>query len=171
MSSQEEDTTNIINNTTNNVSQSSTEKEELHTTAINSGADITDRSETFTTTSSTVINQKTTRSSYEPLATTRRPSEERSPSSPPTPKPVETRFSGSTSSSFNKDSYASESYSPQYRSTISPRHTVISRRSNGERAQNYSTLVHYQYASLNDSAISMRPAGAQTAATQALKFV
>jgi len=166
--SQDEETANINNATTATVSQSSSEKEEVHTTAVNSGTDTTDRSETFTTTSNTVINQKTIRSSYEPQ-TTRRPSEERVPSSPPTPKPVETRFSGSTSSSFNKDSYASESYSPQYRSTISPRHTVISRRSNVERGQNYSTLVHYQYASLNDSAISMRPAGAQTAATQALK--
>lgn len=73
---------------------------------------------------------------------------------------------------LNKDVYAAESiYSPQYRSTISPRHTVVSRRSNVnstnqlERSYNASNnSIGHSTVSFSDSPISLRPSGASSQA-------
>ncbi len=95
------------------------------------------------------------------------------------PSKVETRndnrFSPSSSLSsslLNKDAYVSESYSPQYKSNISPRHTVVSRRNNSDRCNyvtNYSSM-NSSTLTFNDSPISLRPIGFQAAASLALKY-
>lgn len=81
----------------------------------------------------------------------------------------ESRFN-STTSSITKESYASDIYSPQYRSTISPRHTVISRRNNSDRTTimtNYNSMNHSL--GFTDSPISMRPTSHQNTQSLALK--
>ncbi len=87
---------------------------------------------------------------------------------------TENRFSPTSSLSsslLNKEAYVSDSYSPQYRSNISPRHTVVSRRINSDRS-NYVThygSMNHSNVTFNDSPISLRPAGSQAAASLALK--
>ncbi len=68
----------------------------------------------------------------------------------------------------NNNDYSSVTFSPQYRSNISPRHTVISRRNNSERSQN-STMFNYKYCSFNDSAVSLKITSTSTASNKCLK--
>ena len=104
----------------------------------------------------------------------------------PTPVPVSTRATNNyapvsptktnySSSVLNKDVYAAESiYSPQYKSTISPRHTVVSRRGNAnnsssntlERSYNAScnSMGHSTVSYISDSPISLRPSGTSSQA-------
>jgi len=82
--------------------------------------------------------------------------------------PTKTSYDNTTTL---KEVYASDSFSPQYRSNISPRHTVVSRRNKSDRqyfSNNYSSMNH-SVACFSDSPISLRPAGAQAATTLALK--
>lgn len=83
-----------------------------------------------------------------------------------------TKTNNYSSSVLNKDDYATESiYSPQYRSTISPRHTVVSRRSNvnstNQLERNYNASYNsfgHSTVSFSDSPISLRPSGASSQA-------